>query len=147
MIEGEVANAILDKRIEVSIGGEKFKVSPPRNATIIKLSEYASMLPQFDENVFKSIIEKGYKTASLFDIVAILVCGQIRPLQVFSVRSHIKYWRWRRKLRRVRMRAKYDASPSDLENALTKILPHQQLGVFFSLITSLKEANVLKPTR
>ena len=78
MIEREVANAILDKRIEVSIGGEKFKVSPPRNATIIKLSEYASMLPQFDENVFKSIIEKGYKTASLFDIVALLVSAQIR---------------------------------------------------------------------
>lgn len=147
MIEGEVASAILDKRIEVSIGGEIFEVSSPRNATIIKLSEYASMLPTYTESVFSSIMEKGKLSTAIFDIVAILVCGQIRPLQVFSVRSHIKYWRWRRKFRRVRRKARYDASPSDLENVLTKILPHQQLGVFFSLITSLKEANVLKPTR
>lgn len=122
-------------------------VSPPRNATIIRLSELVSSLPEMEDDMFNELMKKGYKTKVLADITAVLVCGQIKPLNVFNPFSVIKHIIWRKRYKKVKRLAMYDSSPKMVEQALLKLLPYQELGVFFSLITSLKGVNTLKPTR
>lgn len=151
MIEHKTADTILESIFEVSIGGVTFPVALPKNATIIRLSELVSLLPelQIEEktDILNNVLQRAKDMRILGDIIALLVCGEIAPLKLYSLGSMIKHWRWGRRFRKVRRLVLYEMSPRETLSVLQKILARQEIGDFFVLTTSLKEANILKKTR
>lgn len=148
MVEKRVADTILQKPLEVDIGGVKYMVAPPINATIIRLSEMVVNLPPMIKgNVFEEVMEKGRDSRIIGDIIALLVCGEIAPVKFYSLGSIFSHFRWNRRLRKVRRAVLYKTSPRDTILLLSQIIKMQEIGDFFTLIISLNSANTLKPTK
>lgn len=147
-IEKKTADAILDSIFRVKIGGVTFKAAPPKNSTVIRLSEMASELPNIEtNNVFYEVLENAKNAWILADIIALLICGEIEPLKIYSIKSILKHWRRNRKFKKIRTLVLYESSPSETVKVMTEVLGRQDVGGFFTLIISLKSANILKQTR
>lgn len=149
MVEKRVADTILQKPLEVVIGGAKYKVAPPKNATIIRMSEMVVNLPLMTKkgNVFEEVMTKGRNSKIIGDIIALLVCGEIAPLRVYSLGSIFSHFKRGRRFRKVRRSVLYKTSPRETIVLLSQIIKMQEVGDFFTLIISLNNANTLKPTK
>lgn len=148
MVEKKTADTILDSTFRVKIGGVTFNVASPRNSTVIRLSEMVVNLPLIEtDNVLNEVLEKARHSRIIADIVALLVCGEIEPLKVYSIISILKHIKRNRKFRKVKRLVLYRCSPGETINVVSTILGRQDVGSFFTLIISLKNSNILKPTR
>ena len=148
MIEKLAADAILESVFRVKIGGETFKVTPPKNSTIIRLSEMVVNLPEVEEgNALAEVLKHAKDSKIMAEIIALLVCGEIRPLKLYSIKSWITHYLRSKKFNRIKNRVLYDSSPGETLKVLATILGRQDVGSFFALIISLKETNMLVRTR
>lgn len=148
MVEKKVADTILQSTFEVELGGVTYTVAPPRTATIIRLSELSARLPLIETDEYLTeVLSKGKDAKVIGDIVALLVCGEIPPLRIYNIPSIIAHWKRNRRFRKVRRLSLYSISPRDLMIVLSKILGRQEITDFFTLIVSLRSANILKRTR
>lgn len=148
MVEKRVADTILQKPLEVDVGGVKYRVAPPTNATIIRLSEMVVNLPPMQKsNVFEEVLKGAKNSKIIGDIIALLVCGEIAPLRLYSLRSIFSHFRRGCRFRKVRRKVLYKSSPRDTIVILSQIIKMQEIGDFFTLIVSLSNANTLKPTK
>lgn len=148
MVERRVADTILQSEFKVEIGGRNFRVAPPTNATIIRLSEMVVNLPDIEtDNALEEVLKNGRKARVLGDIIALLICGEIAPLRIYNLGSIFSHFKRGRRFRKVRRAILYKTSPTETLITLSEILKRQEIGDFFHLIASLKSANILKKTR
>lgn len=148
MVEKKVADTILQSTFKVELGGVAFDVAPPSTATIIRLSELSTYLPLIEtEKYLEEVLSKGKEAKAIGDIVALLICGEIAPLRIFNIPSIISHWKRNRRYKKVRRLALHNITPRNLMILLSKILGRQEITDFFTLIVSLRSANILKPTK
>lgn len=165
-IEQKVAEAVLQKPIEITVGEKKFSIAPPSVATLILVSEAVSKMPHFKLDPSK-VVEEALSVAKdcrpLGDILATLILGarhvDERRVVVKPVRKEHRFFfgliRWESmKMQSVEVSSKDDLaeellltlSPGDLYLLLAQILTKMQIQDFFGLTTFLTEVNLLRQT-
>ena len=161
-IEGKVAAAILEKKMgSIEIGGKTYDIAPPSVATLILVSELVSTLPIVErvpnEKIFNSVLHHARHFKALGDICAVLILGakglteeveETHERRVWGIFN--KKYTIRRTIDRQSELARLileEVRPSVLFDVIVKRLKDMELGSFFSITTSLSEANILKPTR
>lgn len=169
-IEQQVADTILQRNIAtIRIAGKEYNIAPPSIATLILISEIISTLPivnailttdktERNRKVFQTVLNNARFFKPLGDIAAVLILGAkglTEETEVITTRRYFfgLFRRKRKEIRIVDRRAELadmildNYSPSQLSDLLVTRLNTLELGSFFSITTSLCEANVLKPTR
>lgn len=156
-LEQKVSQTILQKPVELTIGGEIYQVSPPSTATLILASELICELPvvKLDENdilIETLYIAKDCKV--LGDILAVLILGA-KNLKTTKEITQKSFWRLIEKKTVVEIDSQKELaeklllnlSPRELNNLLAELLKKMHIADFFGLTTSLLEINLLRRTR
>lgn len=163
--EQKVSDTILQKPIEVSVGGKKYTASPASTATLILVSEAISLLPHAKldpERLVEDSLSIAKECRPLGDIAAILLLGAKNLKETVKVRQKVE----KRRLfglvkvtetietervidRKAELAAELlgDLSPRELNNLVVSLLQKMELGDFFGLTTFLTEINLLRPTK
>lgn len=161
-IESRVAAAILEKKIgSIEIDGEIYEIAPPSIGTLILVSEIISTLPIVEKVEAKEVVNtvlhyaKDFKRLGELAAVMILGAKNLTEKRVRVVES--RRWGIFRKRKEIHetidRRAELakaiidNVRPSVLFDVLIKRLNDMEIPSFFSITTSLSEANLLKPTR
>lgn len=164
-IEEKVAESILQKPIEITVGGRKYTTAPPSTATLILVSEAVSRLPRFVLDPQKLVEESLFVAKDcriLGDIVAILLLGAKglteRVKTVKTVERRFLFGLIRRK-KTVEIEEVIDHKaelarellenlrPTELYGLTASLLQRMELGDFFGLTTFLIEINLLRQTK
>lgn len=159
-IESRVAAAILERHTgEIEIGGSKYEIAPPTLATLILVSEIVSTFPVVNktadnEQKTYSVLHYAKNYKALGDIAAVLILGakaikeeeqrMTKHRRWFIFRKNKKKESQRKRLARIILE---NVSPSKLFEIIIQRLKDNEVGFFFLIITSLSEANLLKPTK
>lgn len=163
-IEQKVADAILQKDIaSIDINGETYNIAPPSIATLILISEIISTLPIVDKGIEKtqriySVLQNARHFRKVGDIVAILILGakglfetkrvEVTKKYLFGLIKVKKYQDVRvNKMKELSTLILENVRPSVLWDMVIRRLNAHEIGDFFSITTSLSEANILKATR
>lgn len=162
-IETKAANTVLQKPIEVSIGGKQYSVPAPTLATLILISESVSRLPSIDrKDPVRSSLAYAKNAPLIAEIVAIAVLGAKNLSEVVeSTQTITKRYLWGliRRDKEINVRQTIDRkaelakciletlTPRDTYQTLLNILGTMQLGDFFGLTTFLTEINLLRQTK
>lgn len=159
-IEQKTAAAILEKPVEIVIGGKTYQAAPPSTATLILVSEAVSQLPKIALDAEK-IVEETLSVAKdcriLGEIVAILILGE--NITEIKKTPQIKEKRYLWGLIRVKKTVEVEEvinrkealarevleelSPRELNNTVTSLLSSMNIADFFGLTTFLTEVNLL----
>lgn len=164
-IEEKVAGTILQKDIEVTVGGKKYKAAPASTATLILASEAVSRLPKVNLNPEK-VVEESLSVARecrpLGDIAAILILGAKNLTETVKARQTVekrRLWglvKWTEETeveqvidRKAELAKQLleDLSPRALNLLVAQLLQKMELGDFFGLTTFLTEINLMRPTK
>lgn len=140
-IESKVARTILQDDRLIAIGKRVYKVSPPSTATLIRVSESISRLPQVrldKDHIVEDSLYVARECRVLGDVLAWLILGEKRGGSTFLRRFR------RRRLARYILR---DISPSELQKLIADLLNDMEIGDFFGLTTFLTGINLIRPTR
>lgn len=164
-LEEKVADTILEKTEELSIGSKKYQVAPPSTATLILVSEAVSRLPRVvsdPENVVSESLSIAKDCRALGDIAAIMILGaQHIKDRVKVQQTRVKRYLWglfKRKevieIEEVKDRQAELAqelletySPKALNMLVGGLLNKMEIGDFFGLTTFLIEINLLHQTK
>ena len=164
-IEEKVAETILQKAGEVTIGGKTYKVAPPSTATLILASEAVSRLPKINldpEKVVEESLSVARECRPLGDIAAILILGAKNLTETVKARQMVekrRLWglvKWKEEVeveRVIDRKAELakqileDLSPRALNLLVAQLLQKMELGDFFGLTTFLTEINLMRPTK
>lgn len=162
-IENKVAAAILEKATDkLEIGGKVYPIADPNIATLILISGIISTLPVVEKDIPKervvySALHHAKDFSAIGDICAILILGA-KNLTVEEERTvEERFLGLFRRKRTVKVTVDKKAelsklilenvAPSTIFNLMIQRLQDMEIGHFFSITTSLSEANVLKPTK
>lgn len=161
-IESKVADAILERKIgSVEIDGKTYDIAPPTLATLILVSEMVSTLPVVERvpnnQIVNSVLHYAKDYRKLGDICAVLILGAknlTQEIEETHTRRILGLFNRRYKAKRVIDR-KAELSrlitenmrPSVVFDVIVKRLQDMEVGSFFSITTSLSDANILKPTK
>lgn len=145
-MEEKVANAILEKEIQIDINGKSYKVKPHSVATLIEVSRLIAKMPYINGNV-DYFLQETLRTARecqiLGDIVATLVLGVQRKTWfnkwLFRSAKEMKFKKISEEILQL--------TPSKLRELVSKLLSTLEITDFFGLTISLSEVNLLKPTK
>ena len=161
-IESKVASAILEKKIgSIEIEGKTYDIAPPSVATLILISEIISTLPIVErvpnDKIVNSVLHYAKDFRALGDICAILILGakhlieeveETHERRIFGLFK--KRYTTRRTIDRQAELSRLiieNVRPSVIFNVIVQRLQDMEVGSFFSITTSLSEANILKPTK
>jgi len=78
-IESKTAEAILERKKQITIGDQTYEVAQPTMATLILVSELVSQLPQTrmdPENILTETLRVAKDCRILGDIIAVLILGE-----------------------------------------------------------------------
>ena len=163
--EQKVSDTILQKPIEVSVGGKKYTASPASTATLILVSEAISLLPHAKldpERLVEDSLSIAKECRPLGDIAAILLLGAKNLTGTVKTRQKtekrrlwglLKYTEEIEVEQVIDRKAELarelldDLSPRELNNLVVMLLQKMELGDFFGLTTFLTEINLLRPTK
>lgn len=162
-IEQIVASAILEKATDkIELGGMVYPIADPSIATLILVSEIISTLPVVDKETPKelrvySALHYAKDYSAIGDICAILILGaknlreekeiieEKRIFGLFPCKKKVKVIVDKQaELSRLILE---NIKPSTIFDLIIKRLQDMEIGHFFSITTSLSEANILKPTK
>ncbi len=161
-IEQRVAAAILEKATNsIEIGGEVYPLGDPCMATLILVSELISTMPTVEkvpkEQIVYSALHYAKDFKSLGELCAILVLGAGHLTEEREITEYERFLGvFRRKVVRkvvidkkasIAREISLNVRPSVVFNCIIQRLQDMEVAHFFSIITSLSEANILKPTR
>ena len=169
-IEQRVAAAILEKATNsIEIGGEVYPLGDPCTATLILISELISTMPIVEkvpkEQIVYSALHYAKDFKSLGELCAILVLGAGNLTEEIELKKEVEkkekvWWIFYKKVKEVEItkitidkKAKlakelmYNVRPSVIFDCIIQRLQDMEVAHFFSIITSLSEAHILKPTR
>ena len=156
-IENKTADTILQKPIELKVGGNVYYVAKPTLATLIEVSKSISLLPKVgkihNEEVIPFILSNASKYGRvLAHIAAILIVGIGNDKKAPENKNKWKI-RWFQKKKR---QSKIDvmteeimnnASCKEISEIISGALSYQGIGFFLSTIISLSGANVTEKTK
>lgn len=148
-IEKQVANAILQKDIEIVLGTRKIKVPRPTLGTMIEVSR---MISEFGisevktdlQNALSETLRVAKDSDALADILALLILGTkkaVSRIKIFGISITIKD-----RQKRLKKEILENLSPKPIAEAIAAIMGEMECGFFLSIITILKQGNILKPT-
>lgn len=164
-IEEKVAEAILQKDVEVTVGEKIYKAPQASTATIILVSEAISMLPHIKLNQERAAEESlcyAKDCQVLGDIAAILLLGAKKITETVKTKKTVETRRLFGLIKKseeveieqvidrkaeVAKHLLVDLSPKELNKLVAKLLQKMELGDFFALTTFLTEINLLRPTK
>lgn len=164
-IEEKVAETILQKDIEVTVGGKKYKAAPASTATLILASEAVSRLPEINldpEKVVEESLSVARECRPLGDIAAILILGAKNLTETVKTRQTVekrRLWglvKWTEEVeveqvidRKAELAKQIleELSPRALNLLVAQLLQKMELGDFFGLTTFLTEINLMRPTK
>ncbi len=145
--ENRVARAILQETKTVEVGGKTYEVAPPSIATLIKVSELVSQMPQVDTST-QDFIGEALRVAKesrvIGDIIATVILGakRIRDYKaaIFGGRKS--------EFAGLSDALLHEKTPKELSELLADILVQRMdIGFFFQIGTSLSAVNLTKTTR
>lgn len=164
-MEEKVAETILQKSSEITIGDKTYSVAPPTTATLILASEAVSRLPKVVLDPQK-VVEESLSVAKdcrvLGDIAAIMILGARNLTEVKKVREKQEkryLFGLIRRSKEVEVERVIDKkaelsqelletySPRALNMIVGALLHKMELGDFFAITTFLIEINLLRPTK
>lgn len=152
-VESKVAQTILQESKSIEVGGKTYEVAPPSLATLIKVSELVSQMPEIDTQTDDPITEalRVAKDSSVIaDILATVILGAKR---IKNFKHFIKIWTLgligeKDEYDKLRESLMYDKTPKELSDILTDALVNRMdVGFFFGISTSLSGVNMTKPTK
>lgn len=164
-VEQQVAETILQKTDEITVGGKTYTVAPPSTATLILVSEEVSRLPHLvldPEKVVEESLAVAKDCLPLGNIAAILILGAKNIKTTVKTRqTKEKRYLWGLIRRHVSVDVEQvydrkaelakelleDYSPKSLNMLIGGLLHKMELGDFFGLTTFLTEINLLRPTK
>ena len=149
-IEQRVAETILQKPEEITVGSKTYRVAPPSTATLILASEAVSRFPQLTldkERVMEDTLANARHCGIIGDILAILILGG-KAVREDSERPR-KRWLRRREGRKERLARELleELSPHELQDLAVRLLQGIQVSDFFGLTTFLNTINQTRPTK
>lgn len=164
-IEGRAADTLLEKRMEVMVGGHRYSVAPPSLATLMEVSGLIGGVKDWDnvddeDTVAGVVLMRAMDAPMICEVASTLILGANRAVGETSwlggMWLKIKSW----KRNNEKLGASYEAdkkllverlmhevTPNELFGLMTTLLDGMELGSFFGITTSLRELNVAKPTR
>lgn len=160
-IEQRVASAVLERATDkFEIDGVVYPIADPSIATLILVSEIVSTLPIVDknipkENVVYSVLHYAKDFRAIADICAILILGANHLTEEKEIPQKKFLGIIPREPKRILIDRKSELSrlilenisPSKILDIFIRRLEDMEVGYFFSITTSLSEANILKPTK
>ncbi len=147
-IEERTGDAVLQTSQTIQLGGKTYEVAKPTVATVIRLSELTSHLTdakiEKDTQILSYVLENAKDCTVIGEIIATLICGYHKSTKkpfrgLFKKRIN--------PVKNLSRTILEQCSPAELNAAVVKLLGMQQIAFFFSTITSLREKNILKPTK
>lgn len=163
-IQERVARELLQQPETYSFGGETYRIAPPTFGTLVAVSSLFRGLPENGIEAekgkeFEAIVSMAHKYNRVPRIVALLILGakEAEMPAKEKVKGNIFGRRSRRrndaqrgsrtKLDALAEKLNYEASPSELKDAIAPLLERLELRDFFVLTTFLHRINVTKPTK
>lgn len=164
-IERKASDTLLEKRMEVMVGGHRYSVAPPSLATLMEVSGLIGGAKDWDnvedEDTVAGVALMRAKDAPMIcEVVSTLILGANRAVGETSWLEGM--WLKIKSLKRnsEKIGASYEAdkkllverlmhevTPNELLGLMTTLLEGMELGAFFGITTFLRELNVAKPTR
>lgn len=163
--EQKVSDTILQKPIEVTVGGKKYTAAPASTATLILVSEAISLLPHArldPDRLVEDSLSIAKDCRPLGDIAAILLLGAKNLTGTVKTRQNVekrRLWGLLKYTEEIEVEQVIDRkaelagellddlSPRELNNLVVMLLQKMELGDFFGLTTFLTEINLLRPTK
>ena len=166
-IESRVASAILEKPIgEIKVGGKTYKIAPPSIGTLILISEIIATLPVVKDapkdQQLSAVLHYAKDYRKLGEIGAILILGANGLVEETTKKVEVIHKRFfglieRKEVKEVPVLIDRKAELADaiiktvgaktLYDTIVQRLSDLEIGYFFSITTSLSEANLIKPTK
>jgi hypothetical protein len=157
-IEQQVSDAVLQEPYKVSLGGKEYTVARPTVATLIEVSKLISGMqvpfPKEEDGRLAYTLAFAKDCECLGDIAATLILGK-KGIVTKEKKERKRFFGLFRETEEVEVDHRSILSRELLENAsgeellglIKETLDMQHIAFFFSIITSLNEANVLRKTR
>lgn len=149
-IEQLTSETILEKSFPFNIGGKEYMIRKPTTATLILFSEEISKLPVSEINKEKTLFE-GLKDMKHVDIIAralaILVLDYGRTRKGNILKKLVRKFLKKDELQQLTNHFTHNVNVIVIYEAFFELLAMIDVSVFFSLITFLNGANILKPTK
>ena len=162
-IEQKVASAILQRDVAtIEINGRTYSIAPPTIGTLIAVSEIISTLPVVEkvpkDDVVNSVLKNARHFKALGKIASTLILGGkpiIEERVVVDDTKRCLSWLRKPKKHTIKVNLQVELaeiivdtlSPSVLFDVIVRRLRDMEVGTFFSITTSLSEANLLAPTK
>lgn len=169
-VENKIANTILEFPIgEIEIDDVVYPIAPPSLATLILVSSIVSEIPKVDgetDDITSEVLRVAKDFKIIGDIAAVVILGAERVkekhivrVKRFETKRTFSVFKMRKVLKRVeRIEEKEErvalaekisdkCSSSLINKMIVKRLENMEISDFFGLITSLRDVNLLKPTR
>lgn len=166
-IESRVAATILEKPIgEIEIDGKTYKIAPPSIGTLILISEIVATLPVVNnvpkDQQLNSVLHYAKDYKKLGEIGAILILGangliKETTKKVEVIHKYLFGMIKRKEIKEIPVIIDRKAELADaiiksvsaktLYDMIVRRLSELEIGYFFSITTSLSEANIIKPTK
>lgn len=147
--ETKAADTLLQKPIEVTLGGKTYTAEQPTLATLIMASEAMARVPAVKAAKGKELLAcmaAADRCLPLAEIAAVFILGARQARQ----RTRPTWWKpWKRatRLQALAKQIADRATPKELHAATAAMLSYMQAPDFFALTTFLTEANLLRPTK
>lgn len=158
-IEKQVSDAVLQEPLKVTLGDKVYTVSRPSAGTIIEVSKYIATLPiapfiEGENEVLSYVLAYAKECEVIGDIAAILILGR-KGLVVTRQRVTRRFFGLYKKVEIYEVNRQKELAKELLDNCtneelltlISKTLEMQHIAFFFSIITSLNEANILRKTK
>lgn len=154
MIEKNVSDVILQKPIDVTVGGKTYTIQPPTLATMILASEEIAKLPEVnldEENIVYDTMREAKNSKAIGKVLATFILGakRARRKEITVEKGHL----WIIPFIKVKMvtaldklsdKILEDMTPKDGLTLISEALKNTQITDFFALTTFLNGVNVTK---
>lgn len=158
-IEKQVSDAVLQEPTKITLGDKVYTVARPSAGTIIEVSKYISTLPiapfiESENEVLSYVLAYAKDCEAIGDIAAILILGR-KGLIVTQERITKRFFGLYKKVETFEVNQQKELAKELLDNCtneelltlISQTLEMQHIAFFFSVITSLNEANILRRTK
>lgn len=140
-IEQKVSAAVLETQTEITIKGRVFVVAQPTFATLIKVSELISLLPDIKPN------SDDYISDSLMMAKDCSIVGEIIATMIIGVRKPKLRLFDKPLIEELTDFLLKEVSIKELKTTLVELIKVMEIHDFFEVTTSLIEVNLLRKTR
>lgn len=156
MIEQKVSETILQKPFSVKIGEKEYQAAPPTAGTLILVSEIIGQIPNTaidKENPLGEVFQRAKYIPLVAKAIATMILGAeaiLFPPKSGVLDTFSSFFRRKKEKVSVEVLANeilHKISVQEMATIFFQLLQKTQATDFFTLITFLSEANMLKPTK